>query len=57
MLVVVPMVQNMAWAQLVQRFVWGMIVMHGMVMVVIESFGGFEKIIACFVAPLVATQS
>ena len=46
----------MAWVQLVQQFVWGMIMVHGMVAVGIEGFGDFEKIIAYF-ALLVTTQS
>ncbi|GFZ15747.1 hypothetical protein Acr_25g0001560 [Actinidia rufa] len=43
--VVVSVEQNMAWAQLVQRFTWGMIVVHGMVAVVIEGVGDFKKIL------------
>ena len=52
--IVVPVVQIMAWAQLVQWVVKDMIVAHGMV--VIEGFRDFEKNVACFAAPFVATQ-
>ena len=55
--VVVQMVQNMPLAQLVQQVVWDMIVVHGMVAIEIGGFGNFEKIVAYFAAPLVATQS
>ena len=40
-----------------QQFVWGVIVVYGMVAIVIEDFKNFEKIVACFAGPLVATQS
>ena len=56
-LVVAQLVQNMAWERLVQWVVKDMIVMHGIVMVMIKGFGNFEKNIACFATPLVATQS
>ena len=50
-------VQNITQAQWVQWVVRDMIVMHDMVAVMIECFGDFEKNVACFAAPLVATQS
>ena len=56
-LVVAPVVQNMAWAQLVQWFVNDMIMVHGMAVVVIGDFGNFEKNVECFTVPIVATQS
>ena len=51
------MVQTMEWTYLVQQLVWGKMVVYDMVAVVIGGFGNFEKIDACFVAPLIATQS
>ena len=40
-----------------QQVVWDMIVVQGMVAVVVGSFEGFVKFVACFAVPLVSTQN
>ena len=50
-------VQDKARAPSVQLVVWGMFEVQGMIAIVVGGFEVFVEIVACFVVPLIATQS